>query len=166
MIHWLNAAAGFDRQIDQLTSFNCIRYNQDTPSGHFTGVKNPEAGVCKVEWTPAVMSRAQGLSHTGSVSRPLSSSAPRKAQPPSPLCTSAVLDSQQARGWLRGSGYLALERVLGAVTRGGVKMLQNSVEASMEILSYSVYSLPTACPSSPPHPSIPPQAHCVLPLLM
>lgn len=123
--------------------------------------------MCKVEWTPAVMSSAQGLSHTGGVSRPLSSSAPRKAQSSTPLCTSAVLDSQQARGWFRGSGYLALERVLGAVTRrGGVKMLQNSVEASMEILSYSVYSLSTACPSSPPRPSIPPQAHCVLPLLM
>lgn len=45
-------------------------------------------------------------------------------------------------------------------------MPQSSVRASMEILSYSVYNLPIACPTSPPQPSIPPQAHCVLPLLM
>lgn len=65
---------------------------------------------------------AQGLSHTSSLSRPLSSSVLGKAEwvqssKATPLCTSAVLDSQQARGWFRGSGYLALERLLGAVTR-------------------------------------------------
>lgn len=55
VIHWLNAAAGslgFKRQIDQLKSFNCVQYNQDTRSDHFTsykGVENPEPEVCKVD---------------------------------------------------------------------------------------------------------------------
>lgn len=61
------------------------------------------------------------------------------------------------KGWAGGGCYCWME---------GGEMPQCSVRASMEILSYSVYNLPIACPTSPPHPSIPPQAHCVLPLLM
>lgn len=100
--------------------------------------------------------------------KPRGSSHPRPLLCAHLLCWTARL-AGEARGRFgaRWSGYLALERLGGLVAgRRGGEMPQSSVRASMEILSYSVYNLPIACPTSPPHPSIPPQAHCVLPLLM
>lgn len=67
----------------------------------------------------------------------------------------------------RWSGYLALERLGGAVD-----WIEGEWDASEQCAGFHGDTVlqclqpPIACPTSPPHPSIPPQAHCVLPLLM